>query len=70
MVTTPGAKPSPHSLEQEEELSMANFTRFRGQAARANYLGPDRPDIIYVAKMLVEACQRPQTSIRRPLGVW
>ena len=29
---------------------MADFTRFRGQAARANYLGPDRPDVIYAAK--------------------
>ena len=29
---------------------MADFTRFRGQAARANYLGPDRPDLIYSAK--------------------
>ena len=29
---------------------MADFTRFRGQAARPNHLGPDRPDIIYAAK--------------------
>ena len=35
-------------------MSMADFTRFRGQAARANYLGPDRPDMIYAAK---EVCR-------------
>ena len=45
-VTTPGVKPLPHQLDEEQPLSMAEFTRFRGQAARANYLGPDRPDMI------------------------
>ena len=45
-VTTPGVKPLAHQLEKEEPLSMADFTRFRGQAARANCLGPDRPDDI------------------------
>ena len=45
-VTPPGTKPLPHQLEQEQPLSMSDFTRFRGQAARADYLGPDRPDII------------------------
>ena len=49
-VTTPGVKPLAHQLEKEEPLSMADFTRFRGQAARANYLGPDRTDLIYSAK--------------------
>ena len=29
---------------------MADFIRFRGQAARATYLGPDGPDMIYAAK--------------------
>ena len=33
---------------------MADFIRFRGQAARDNYLGPDRPDLIYAAK---EVCR-------------
>ena len=42
-VTTPGVKPLPHQLEKEQLLSMADFTRFRGQAARANDLGVDRP---------------------------
>ena len=49
-VTTPGVKALPHQLEQEKVLSMGEHTRFRGQAARANYLGPDRPDVIYAAK--------------------
>ena len=29
-VTTPGVKPLPHQLEQEQQLSMAEFTNFRG----------------------------------------
>ena len=53
-VTTPGVKPLAHQLEKEEPLSMADFTRFRGQAARANYLGPDRPDLVYSAE---EVCR-------------
>ena len=53
-VTTPGVKSLAHQFEQEEPLSMAAFIRFRGQAARANYLGPDRPDMIYAAK---EVCR-------------
>ena len=33
---------------------MSDFTCFRGQVARANYLRPVRPDIIFVAK---EVCR-------------
>ena len=33
---------------------MGEHTKFRAQAARANYLGPDRPDVIYSAK---EVCR-------------
>ena len=40
-VTTPGVKPLVHQLEAEQPLSDKEFTRFRGQAARGNYLGPD-----------------------------
>ena len=53
-VTTPGTKPLAHQLETEQPLSVGEFTRFRGQAARANYLGPDRPDVIFAAK---EVCR-------------
>ena len=37
-VTTPGVKPLPHQLEQEQPLSMADFARFREKGARANHL--------------------------------
>ena len=53
-VTVPVVKPLPHQLEQEQPLSMAEFARFRGQFARANYLFPDPPDMIYAAK---EVCR-------------
>jgi hypothetical protein len=41
--------------EQEELLPDADVTLFRGVAARANYLGPDRPDMLYASK---EACRK------------
>ena len=53
-VTTPGVKPLAHQLEAEQPLSQGEHTRFRGQAARANYPGPDRPDVIFAAK---ETCR-------------
>ena len=58
-VTTPVVKPLPHQLEQDQTLSVTDFTRFRGQAARANYLGPDRPDIIYAAKEVCRGMSSP-----------
>ena len=68
-VTTPGTKPLPHQLEQEQPLSMSDFTRFRGQAARANYLGPDRPDVIYAAKEVSRGMSSPtdlhQAALKR-----
>ena len=38
---------------------MADFTRFRGQAARATYLGPDRPEIIDTAKEVCRGMSSP-----------
>jgi hypothetical protein len=68
-VTTPGVKPLPHQLEQEQLLSMPDFTRFRRQAARANDLGTDRPDIIYAAKEVCRGMSSPtdlhQSALKR-----
>ena len=48
---------------------MSDFTRFRGQAARANDLGPDRPDIIYAAKEVCRGMSSPtdlhQSALKR-----
>ena len=48
---------------------MADFTRFRGQAARVNYLGPDRPDMIYAAKEVCRGMSSPtdlhQAALKR-----
>ena len=41
--------------DQSEELKGAEATRFRGVAARANYLAVDRPDTEYAVK---EVCRR------------
>ena len=68
-VTTPGVKPLPHQFENQQPLSMADFTRFRGQAARADDLGPDRPDIIYAAKEVCRGMSSPtdlhQAALKR-----
>ena len=48
---------------------MVDFTRFRSQAARANYLGPDCPDMIYAAKEVCRGMSRPtdlhQAALKR-----
>ena len=62
-------KPLPHQLEQAQPLSMSDFMRFRGQAARANYLGLDRPDVIYAAKEVCRGMPSPtdlhQAALKR-----
>ena len=36
--------------EKEQLLPDADVTLFRDVAARANYFGPDRPDMLYASK--------------------
>ena len=68
-VTTPGVKPLAHQLEAEKPLPEKEFTRFRGQAARSNYLGPDRPDITFGAKEVCRGMATPtdlhQAALKR-----
>ena len=68
-VTTPGVKPLSHQLQAEKPLSMGEFTRFRGQAARGNDLGPDRPDVIFSAKEICRGMSAPtdlhQAALKR-----
>ena len=45
--------------ENEEELSPEEATRYRGIAARANYLAADRPDIMYAVKELCRGMAKP-----------
>ena len=49
-VATPGVKPLAHQMAAEKPLPGHQHIRFRGEAARANYLSPDRPDIVYSGK--------------------
>ena len=48
---------------------MFDFTRLRGQAARANYLVPDRPDVVYAAKEVCRGMPSPtylyQAALKR-----
>ena len=69
-VTTPGTKPLPRQREQEQPLSMSDFKRLRGQAGLANYLGPDRPDVIYAAKEVCRGMSSPTDLIKQRSSVW
>ena len=47
---TPGLKPTKEQVDTEKELEIHEQTPYRGNGARCNYVGPDRPDIQYSAK--------------------
>ena len=51
---TPGLKPTAEQLQGEKDLDENEHTPYRGNGARCNYLGPDRPDIQFCAK---EVCR-------------
>ena len=56
---TPGVKVLEHQVAEEKELPSSLHTRFRGWAARANYLAADRPDVLYTAKEVCRFMSRP-----------
>ena len=64
-VATPGMKALIHQLEQDQELPVGEQSRFRGVAARANYLAADRPDIQFAAK---EVCRSMSAPTEMALG--
>ena len=49
-VVTPGLKATKEQLEAEVPLEAHMQTPYRGDGARCNYVGPDRPDAQYAAK--------------------
>ena len=51
---TPGVKPLAHQLESDTPLDDLQHTKFRGTAARANYLSADRADVQFASK---EVCR-------------
>ena len=53
--------------EQEELLPDGDVTLFRGVAARANYLGPDSPDMLYASKE-ERGMLRDEQAIGRRIG--
>ena len=48
--------------EEDEEMDPGEATRPRGIAARANYLGIDRPDIQYATKEVCRDMAKPRRS--------
>ena len=53
-------------LEDDEEITGADLTRFRGVAARCNYLSFDRPDLQFAIKEVCRDMSKPTTgSLRR-----
>ena len=66
---TPGIKPLAHQIAEEHELPKELHTRFRGWAARANYLAADRPDAMFSAKEVCRFMSRPtnvaMTALKR-----
>ena len=63
-VTTPGQKES-DTDETNELLNYEEASEFRAQAARANYLAMDRPDIAFAAK---ECCRRMSAPTKADQG--
>ena len=47
---TPGLKCTKEQVDEEKDLEPHEHTPYRGNGARCNFLGPDRPDIQYSAK--------------------
>ena len=53
-VTTPGIKPTVQELETDEHIYDARAKVYQGGSARANYMGPDRPEVQFAVK---ECCR-------------
>ena len=62
-ITTAGCQNEEiESPEQEEKLPAGDVTLFRGVAARANYLGPDRPEMLYASKEVCREMSQPSVG--------
>ena len=64
-MVTPGVKITSQQVEGEQELPERDHTRFRAQAARANYLAADRPDIMYAVKELCRGMAKPTVGEKK-----
>ena len=58
-VVTPGLRALAHQIKDEVQLPEREHTKFRGLAARANYLAADRPDVIFAAKEVCRLMAKP-----------
>jgi hypothetical protein len=54
-VATPGVKPTVQELESDEGIHDARGKVYQGGTARANYIGPDRPETQFAVK---ECCRQ------------
>ena len=64
-VVTPGLKVQSHQAKAEKEIPENEHTRFRGLAARANFLAADRPTSSLLQRRYVGSCPSPRTSRSR-----
>ena len=63
-VSTPGEPEiRGNGAENDQVLSAAEASKFRGLAARANYLAADRTDTMYAVKELCRGMARPTTAM-------
>jgi hypothetical protein len=62
ITTTGGQNEEIETPEQERDLPAGDVTLFRGVAARANYLGPDRPDMLYASKEVCREMSKPSVA--------
>ena len=59
-VVSPAVKPRAGAEDQEaEELEREEAKRYRGGAAKLNYLGHDRPDLQYATKEICQGMAKP-----------
>ena len=61
-ITVPAETDAIDPGDEEEELEAGEITKFRGLAARANYLGQDRPDIQFATKEVCRGMARPNRA--------
>ena len=60
-IVTPSLKCTKEQVDEEKDLEQHEHTTYRGNGARCNYLGPDRPDIQYSAKEICQWMSSPTT---------
>ena len=69
VVSTPGVdeRAVEDQTPEGEEMSPEQSSRYRADAARANFLGIDRPDVQFAAKEISKSMAQPRLSDNRKI---